>query len=149
MPTPYNDSAGYATIGFGHLLHYSPVTSADRDTWGTLTVESGLELLRDDAAAATAAVSHGVHVRLGVIPARAQARFDALCSLAFNIGAAAFESSTVLRLVNEHGAPRDWHPVATAMLAWSHAGGVLVPGLLNRRKIEAAVILSGRISLAP
>lgn len=147
VPTPYNDAADNATIGYGHELHAGPVTAADREHWGSLTPGAGLVLLDKDVAVYSSAVAHHVNVSLGIIPARAQARFDALCSLCFNIGVGAFAGSTVLRLVNEKGAPRDWHPVATAMLAWDHAGGDVVPGLLARRQKEAALVISGKYPL--
>lgn len=34
LTCPYNDPAGHATIGYGHLLHYGGVTKKDRKRWG-------------------------------------------------------------------------------------------------------------------
>lgn len=144
VPTPYNDLGNNATIGYGHLLHYGPVTAADKTKWGTITHQAGLVLLTHDAGAAELAVNANVKVRLGVLPGRAQARFDALVSFVFNVGVYAFANSYVLRLINEKGAPRDWHDVATAMLAWDHVNGAVSPGLLARRKKEGAIIISGK-----
>lgn len=149
VPTPYNDAANNATIGYGHLLHMGPVTPEDRAKWGSLTHAAGLELLGKDAAGFAADVARAVHVRLGILPGRGQARFDALCSFCFNIGTGAFNGSHVLALVNAHGAPRDWTPVATAMLAWDHAGGKVLPGLLRRRQIEGHVLVTGRYPALP
>jgi GH24 family phage-related lysozyme (muramidase) len=47
-PCPYNDPAGHATIGYGHLLHYGKVTKADRRKWGCISKREGLALLRSD-----------------------------------------------------------------------------------------------------
>lgn len=143
VATPYNDSARNATIGYGHLIHLGPVTPADRAHWGTLSRTAGLELLAADAGHAVQAVSSAVKVKLGTIPAHAQARFDALVSLAFNIGAGAIAGSTLVREINLQGAPRDWTPLEPHWLTWDHAGGVVVPGLLNRRRAEWAIFAPG------
>lgn len=78
---PYNDPAGHATIGYGHLLHYGPVTRADRRKWGCLTKPQALRLLRKDLRSYEAEVLK----RLG------KARYNApilqaLTSFAFNLG---------------------------------------------------------------
>ncbi|HEY4441640.1 MAG TPA: lysozyme [Candidatus Elarobacter sp.] len=157
VPTPYNDPAGNATIGYGRLLHVGPVTDVDRQTnyvnafhlsgastVGRLTVEQALQLLRADTASFARAVDAVVKVRLGVIPARASARFAACCSLAYNIGAAAFANSTLLKQINAKGAPRDWTELGPYWLEWDHAGGVVEPGLLERRKLEFAIFDPGK-----
>jgi GH24 family phage-related lysozyme (muramidase) len=149
---PYNDSRGFATIGFGHLLHASHVTEADTvrnyvaafgltgvSTHGALTREQALELLDKDTAYYAAAVSRDIKVRLGLIPSRAQARFDALVSLCFNIGVSGFGTSSLARLINTKGAPRDWSVCGPAWLAWSDP-----PELLPRRKAELAIFASGK-----
>lgn len=67
-----------------------------------------------------------------------QNRFDALVSLAYNIGLTSFKSSTLLKLLNK-GA---YVQAAAEFERWSHAGGQVLPGLLRRRKAEAAVFLT-------
>jgi lysozyme len=68
-------------------------------------------------------------------------QFDAMVSLAFNIGSRAFRSSTVLR---QHRAGN--YLAAAAFLLWDkdHQDGqlVVVPGLLRRRQIERAYYLN-------
>jgi len=146
VPIPYNDSAGNATIGFGHLLHYGPVTPADKLKWGTITVDAALRLLHEDTAATAAAVTRAIRVRLGIIPSRAQARFDACVSLAFNIGAVGFAASSLARAINEKPAPRNWLPLGPLWLEWDHTGGVVSQGLLNRRVREFRIFESGLYS---
>jgi lysozyme len=142
---PYNDATGNATIGFGHLIHRGKVDDDDRRKYRNFTREQAIELLRADCGVFVRAVSQLVTVRLGLTPARADARFAALVSLTFNIGVGAFTGSHVLHLVNEKAAPRDWHEPATAMLAWSHGNhGEVIPGLLARRRVEAAVLIAGK-----
>lgn len=144
VPTPYEDSAGYCTIGYGHLIGERACTAADRAAYSGWSHERFLTLLDQDAADAVAAVSSAVRVKLGIIPARAQARFDALVSLAFNIGSGAFAASSLVREINRKGAPRDWATCGPRWLAWDHAGGVVVPGLLNRRRAEVAIFIPGK-----
>ena len=137
LPNWYRDVGGVETIGYGHT---GALPGAMKPP---LTAAQGLQLLRLDATAAQSAVNHAVTVSLGVYPERAQARFDALCSLAFNIGGGAFESSSLVRAINEKGAPRDWNEVAPLWLEWDHVNGVVVPGLLNRRRTELRVFVPG------
>ncbi len=48
LSCPYNDPAGHATIGYGHLLHYGGVTKKDKREWGCITKKEALKLLRKD-----------------------------------------------------------------------------------------------------
>lgn len=143
VPTPYNDSARNATVGYGHLIHAGPVTPADQAKYHGWSASQFLELLNHDASGAATAVTHAVKVSLGVEPAHAQARFDALVSLAFNIGAGAIAASSLMRAINAKPAPRDWHEVAPLWLEWDHTGGAIVPGLLARRRAELAIFIPG------
>ena len=138
LPNWYRDVGGVETIGYGHT------GALPKGMEPPLSAASGLALLRDDAATAQAAVNGAVHVSLGVIPARAQTRFDALCSLAYNIGGGAFAASSLVRAINEKGAPRDWHEVAPLWLEWDHVGSAVVPGLLARRQAELRVFVPGQ-----
>jgi GH24 family phage-related lysozyme (muramidase) len=62
-----------------------------------------------------------------------QNRFDALVSLAFNIGLGAFADSTVLRETNR----RRFKRAAAAFGMWVKGGGKVLPGLVKRRASEA------------
>jgi lysozyme len=64
-----------------------------------------------------------------------QAQFDALVSLAYNIGEGAFMGSTLLGL---HRAG-DFAGAAAEFLKWDKQHGVALPGLLRRRQAEAAL----------
>jgi lysozyme len=66
-----------------------------------------------------------------------QSQFNALVSLCFNIGIAAFKGSTVLRRVNAD--PND-PDITQAFLMWKNAGNK--PVLLARRKRESALYFS-------
>ena len=133
---PYNDLAGNATIGYGHLLHHEPVTAADRATWGTITRGRGLELLAGDVRVAEQAVNRLVRPAFGF-----QWRYDAIASFVFNVGAHAFATSHLLGLLNSGRLRRG---AADELLRWDHAGGVEWPGLLARRKAERRLFLYAR-----
>jgi lysozyme len=136
VPRPYDDAAGHATIGFGHLIHHGRVTAADRARWGTISRERGLALLSEDAREATRAVEQHVRVSL------TQEELDALVSFVFNVGAGAFASSTLLRKLNAG----DRHGAADELLRWSRADGRVLEGLLSRRRAERALFLSSSAS---
>ena len=131
VPRPYNDAAGHATIGFGHLLHRGPVTATDKARWGTISRDRGIALLLQDAREAERAVAEAVRVTL------TQEQFDALVSFVFNVGAGAFRSSTLLKKLNRG----DEREAADELLRWTRAGGRVLEGLLRRRRAERALFL--------
>ncbi|GAB4533582.1 MAG: hypothetical protein Kow00133_21420 [Amphiplicatus sp.] len=124
----YRDVAGRWTIGYGH-------TGPDVTEGMRITEAEAEALLREDVARFEEAV------RAAVRPALAQHEFDALVSLAFNIGAAAFARSTAVRRLNRG----DRAGAADAMLWWDKArvNGKLrrVEGLARRRAAEKALFL--------
>ena len=127
----YNDAAGHATIGFGHLLHHGPVTAADKRLH--LTRAQGLKLFRKDMRRFEDAVNRYVTVPI------TQAQFDALCSFAFNVGVVAFRDSTLLRHLNHERRL----PAADEFLKWNKAGGRVLAGLTRRRQAERKMFLTG------
>lgn len=62
-----------------------------------------------------------------------QGQFDAMVSLAYNIGINAFRNSTLLKL---HRA-NDFAGAARQFARWNKAGGRILPGLVRRRATEA------------
>jgi GH24 family phage-related lysozyme (muramidase) len=125
---PYNDSAGHATVGVGHLIHHGPVTTADNAHFKGFTKADALVLLAQDVRPREQFVEGAVTVDLG------QNEFDALVSLVFNIGTGAFATSTVLHRLNA-GAR---HDAADAFLLFVIGGA----GLANRRKRERGLFLT-------
>lgn len=63
-----------------------------------------------------------------------QNQFDALVSFAYNLGASALKSSTLLRKVNLN--PNDT-TIKNEFLKWVNAGGKPLTGLIKRRTEEA------------
>jgi lysozyme len=78
---------------------------------------------------------------LGVIHALTrqptQNQFDAMVSLAYNIGVGRFKTSSVVRFFNA-GFP---DKAAAAFLMWTKAGGRKLPGLVTRRNAEHDLFL--------
>lgn len=139
----YNDPVGHCTAFVGHLIHHGPCTNADYKKYGrkvpTNPVARRLRLARARQVLAADLRSFEQSVRNVAGRALVQRKFDALVSLAFNIGRGAFESSTVARRVRQrHG------NVGEAMLRWKWAGGQ--PILLGRRQREVNLYRHGRYS---
>lgn len=126
--TPYRASPSeqYLTIGFGH--YGSDVKPGMR--WSR---RKALRVLRLDAQDAADAVARLVKVPL------TQARLDCLVSFVFNVGAGAFESSSLLRQLNS-GHP---HRVPAELRRWTKAGGVELEGLVRRREAEGRLWTEG------
>ena len=120
LPTP-ND---VWTIGYGHThtaKQGQKITEAQAEA-----------LLRKDITWAEEAVNKSVVVPL------TQNQFDALVSFVFNVGAGAFGSSTLLRLLNS----KDYEGAANQFLRWNKQKGVVLKGLTKRREEERKLFLS-------
>lgn len=131
----YRDVAGLRTIGVGHLLTQSELSSGkiliagEPVRWRDgLTEAQAFDLLAQDLDVAERAVED-------LAPGLPDHQFDALVSFTFNVGVSAFANSTLLRRIRE-GRPED---VPAQMMRWNRAGGVPVKGLTRRRKAEAAL----------
>jgi lysozyme len=132
---PYNDPAGHATIGYGHLIHLGHVTAADRSHYANFTHKDALELLRADAEKAAAAV------RAIRPPVTRQERFDALVSFAYNLGGGILEPThTIGRELRKP----DRGDTANAFLLYDTAGGQVLAGLKRRREAERKLWLTGK-----
>jgi len=118
----YPDTKGLMTIGVGHLI--KPTESHLLE--GELTIQQVHELLESDLKWCVEAVEKSVKIPLE------QHQYDALYSLCFNIGAPHFESSTVVKRLNENDIPG----AADAIMMWNKP-----PELEGRRKKEKALFL--------
>jgi lysozyme len=121
----YQDVGGVWTIGYGATgMLIGPET-----TWTQDQANNDL-IFRLNAC--------GAQVRAAIGSNANQNQFDALTSLIYNIGVAAFRGSELVRLVNA----RSYQAAADQFLLWDHVKGVVVPGLLARRQHERALFLS-------
>lgn len=114
----------YFTIGYGH--NGSDVRDNER-----ITQKQALNLLRNDTEKFVEGVNDMVHVALN------QNQFDALVSLAYNIGLGAFKGSSLLDFINK----RDFKHASEEFDLWVHSGDKVVQGLVTRRQKEKALFL--------
>lgn len=115
----YQDLVGVWTLGFGHtkgVKRGDSCTQAQAEEWLTQDVQEA---------------AHAVN-RLVTTPI-SQNEFDALTDFVFNLGQGSFAGSTLLKLLNAG----DHEGAAAQFERWDKAGGVVVAGLLRRRKAEA------------
>jgi lysozyme len=91
----------------------------------------GEKLLRKELNTYEDAVERLVKVDLN------QNQFDALTLLVYNIGAGAFQKSTLLRLLNQG----KYVAAAAQFERWNKGGGRVLTGLVKRRKAEAALFM--------
>lgn len=133
---PYLCPAGYWTIGWGHVV---------RDAYGNtfkgketkkqaksiypngITMAEAEALLYDDVKKSSAFVDEKVSVEV------TDEQFCALVSFAFNVGAGAFNRSSLLRLLNEG----KYDQVPIQLSKWIKVNGRPSRGLITRRKAEA------------
>ena len=126
-PDPGSVNGLPVTIGYGSTR------TLDGGTWNLgdeITESQAEELLRFDLQDAERAVN-----RLVKVPLR-QGQHDSLTSLVFNIGAGAFERSTLLRKLNAHDPT-----VADEFLRWVNNDGAPMEGLRRRRQAEREMFL--------
>lgn len=120
---PATGGAPY-TAGYGHtgsdVKPGMKVTQAMADAWFDKDVQKFEE---------------GVSALLKVTTKQAQ--FDAMVSLAYNIGLGNFSKSTLLK---KHNA-KCWSCAAGQFLVWNRAAGKAMNGLTRRRNAERAMYL--------
>lgn len=116
--TAYRDVVGVWTNGYGNTHGVVPGS--------TITLAQAVSDLRNNIASAENLVNKVVIVSL------TQNQFDALVDFVFNLGGGAFQSSTLLRKLNNG----DYAGAALEFLKWNHAGGKVVDGLTRRRLAE-------------
>lgn len=122
----YKCPADVWTIGYGH-------TSAA----GQPAVKSGMsiteaqanKILASDLGQYEDAINNSVKVEL------TQNQFDALVSFVYNVGIGAFQKSTLLKKLNAG----QYDAVPAELMKWTKGGGKELPGLVRRRRAEAAL----------
>ena len=125
----YDDGVGVWTIGFGTIKYPNGTRVKKGDT---CTLEQAKEYMRHDLIEFEHTVNESVKVPLN------QNQFDALVSLAYNIGSSAFKSSTLVKKLNSG----DYKGATDQFNVWVNAGGKRMQGLVNRRAKEKVLFLS-------
>ena len=126
--TAYDDGVGVWTIGFGTTVYPNGIKVMKGDT---CTEAQAKTYMAHDLKKFEATVNKAVTVQLN------QNQFDALVSLAYNIGTNAFSKSTLVKKLNAN----DIRGAADQFDVWVNAGGKRMQGLVNRRAKEKEVFL--------
>jgi lysozyme len=120
---PYICPAGYWTIGYGHLCDPShpPITEVQAENY----------LAADLTTALKATLRY-----CPVLGSEPVGRLAAIVDFTFNLGAGRLQTSTLRRRINQ----REWAASAQELGRWIYGGGKILPGLVARRKVEAALM---------
>lgn len=128
--TPYYCPAGVATQGWGTVhkpdgsvvkITDPPITEATATEWLTQTMQGiCLAVLKESPALASS-------------PNALAATLD----FVYNLGIGRYRSSTLKKKINE----QDYQAAADELLKWNKAGGVVLAGLVRRRKAERELML--------
>lgn len=124
----YDDGVGVWTIGWGATVYPNGQKVKNGDK---ITLEQAKQYKAHDLAKFEKAVNDAVKVPLN------QNQFNALVSLAYNIGVSAFTGSTLVKRLNEG----NYKATAGQFLVWVNAGGKRMQGLFNRRNKERELFL--------
>lgn len=122
----YDDGVGVTTIGYGTTRYPNGKSVQYGDQ---CSIEQAKSYMQFDLNRFEQAVSRAIQVPLS------QNQFDALVSLAYNIGINAFQNSTLLKRLNT----LDYIAAGQQFDVWIKASGKTVQGLVNRRAVEKAL----------
>lgn len=123
--TAYKCPGGKWTIGYGHTARVKQgqkITQAQAD-----------KFLKADLKTFENAVNSCVKVNI------TQNQFDALVSFAYNCGAGALKTSTLLKKLNK----KDYSGAAKEFPKWNKSNGKVLNGLVKRRVAEMDLFLKG------
>jgi len=131
----YLDPVGIPTLGYGSTYNYDAKRKVKLGD--SITQEKAIEWLRKETKAIVPKIKALVKVPIN------QNQIDSLTSFVYNVGIGAFQSSTLLRLLNS-GAPKS--EVAAQFDRWNkgtvNGQKVVLPGLVRRRSEEKALFLA-------
>ena len=107
----------------GHLCapDHSPITQEDAENY----------LAHDLQTAFAATLRY-----CPVLMTESDNRLAGIVDFTFNLGAGRLQTSTLRRRINQ----RDWTASAQELSRWIYGGGKVLPGLVARRRAEAALI---------
>lgn len=123
---PYFCPAGYATVGWGHVINRNETIEMP------LSTEAAERLLMQDIETA-----HATVLRLVQWPLNAN-QLVALISFTFNLGGGALQRSALRHKLNRG----EIDAVPDELRRWVYAGGRKLPGLVNRREAEARLFMA-------
>lgn len=125
----YEDHLHYCTVGWGHLTGGKTTCSSQSIRIGdTISLEEAQRLFNEDKK------SHERYVKEAITAPLYQHEFDALCSLAFNIGNIRKKAPSLCKNINSG----NYQEAALEFLDITNGG---TSGLVKRRKQENAMFL--------
>jgi lysozyme len=131
---PYFDRDGRVwTIGYGHTAGVSRNSKP-------LTKKQATDLLDHDLNHAYAPAVEGQLYAYRIRRFLTQNQFDALVSLAYNLGPGILSP---IHTIGQELKAKHWQKAADAFLLYDHSGGRVLAGLTRRRKAERALFLKG------
>lgn len=125
--TRYRDAVDKWTIGYGHLILPDEEIRLIKITTGEAKA-----LLRKDLLRTEQGLKKLLRQEIN------QNQFDALVSLAFNIGIGNIGKSTLLKKINQNTIDA----AALEFLKWNKAGGKVLQGLQRRREAEKTLFMT-------
>ena len=128
----YQDETGVWTIGYGTTYGVRPGQN--------ITHEDAISLMRGDVVTRSTVISNFIRVPF------TNNQLCALISLAYNIGNRALETSDLLKDMNAGDHPEN---AATHFMSWTKAGGLILTGLVRRRRAEAALFVKPGPFISP
>lgn len=131
--TAYNKD-GKWTIGYGNTYYENGTAVKKGDT---ITLERAKSLFTIILKEYETGVTNALTAKVS------QSNFDALVSIAYNIGMTAFRNSTLLKLVNKN--PSD-SAIRNEFAKWVYSQGKVLNGLVTRRRLEADLYFSSSVS---
>ncbi len=123
---PYRCPAGVPTIGYGHTgkdvdIDMPPINEAQAEA-----------LLAKDAD-----VFHRAAGRMSpILWLNGDTKHSAISDFCFNLGTTRYRASTLKRRI----VAGDWQGAIVELKKWVRGGGRVLPGLVARRKAEAALL---------
>lgn len=135
-PKPYKCPAGIPTIGFGATFYLDGTRVQMTDE--SITEVEATILLKNMVKQFEDQVNSFLTAELN------QNQYDALISLAYNIGWNALRKSTLIKLINQNPNADE---IETAWMKWVHGGGRKLPGLVTRRRAEITLYFKGKKTL--
>lgn len=128
--SPYLDIKGIPTIGYGSTYYEDGTKVTMQDP--NITEEQAINLLTIKLNGFCAQILNVIKVPIN------QNQLDALTDFVYNLGFGNFESSTLLKYINNSR----FDLASQEFPKWDHDNGIVVNGLLRRRLAEQSLFNS-------
>lgn len=122
-----------ATIGYGHVI--------SRNEWSSYI--KGISQTHALSLFITDINPHVNTIKSKVTVSITQHEFDAMVILAFNIGTEEFNSSPLLKIINDPTVTTAYISLEAAWKVWNKSQGIINSGLINRRQAEWNIYSKG------